>query len=84
MHDALANLLSKAMTRTAQAEQAMTEANAKREKKALAKAAKVLKKFQGRLGTRKARKVVPPDVATRLQAASGQVRTDILSLRGML
>jgi hypothetical protein len=69
------------MQRTAQA---MGAGNSRKAKKALAKAARALKKLEGRLRTKKAQKAVPPGVAAMLQAAAEQVRADVLTLRGTL
>ena len=81
IQDALTAALTKAETFVARAQTAAGQAHRRPAKTALAKAIRSLRKFDGRLRSRKAKQGVPPDVRAALQMGADQVRVDLVTLR---
>ena len=64
-----------------QAQTAAGEAHRRPAKSALAKAIRSLRKFDGRLRSRKAKRVIPADILGGLQTTAAQIRADVVALR---
>jgi len=80
IRDALTAVLTKAETFVGQA-QAAGQAHRRPAKSALAKAVRSLRKFDGRLRSRKAKRVIPADILGGLQTTAAQIRGDVVALR---
>ena len=81
IQDALTAALTKAETFVAQAQTAAGQAHRQPAKTALAKAIRSLRKFDGRLRSRKAKRSIPADIRAALQTSADQVRVNLVALR---
>jgi len=81
IRDALTAVLTKAETFVSQAQTAAGQAHRRSAKSALAKAIRSLRTFDGRLRSRKAKRVIPADILGGLQTTAAQIRGDVVALR---
>ncbi len=81
IRDALTAVLTKAETFVDQAQTAAGQAHRRPAKSALAKAVRSLRKFDGRLRSRKAKRVIPANILGGLQTTAAQIRGDVVALR---
>ena len=81
IRDALTAVLTKAETFVGQAQTAAGQAHRRSAKSALAKAIRSLRTFDGRLRSRKAKRVIPADILGGLQTTAAQIRGDVVALR---
>jgi CSLREA domain-containing protein len=80
----LVSTLAKSQSATQRAETALTGGNRRRTKAEIVNAIRSLKKFTARLGSRKAKRLIQGDVRTALQLKSGDIRRDLITLKGQL
>jgi len=84
LRDGLGSALAKSQSATQGAQAALAQGSRRRARAELVKAIRSLKKFTARLRSRRAKRLIPDKVRSDLQAKSGEVRQEVVALKGQI
>ena len=84
LRDGLGSALAKSQSATRGAQAALAQGSSRRARAEIVKAIRSLKKFTARLGSRRAKRLILGDVRTGLQLKGGEVRRDLVALKGLI
>ena len=84
LRDGLGSALAKSQSATRGAQAALAQGSSRRARAEIVKAIRSLKKFTARLRSRRAKRLIPDDVRSDLRAKSGEVRQEMVALKGQI
>ena len=84
LRDGLGSALAKSQSATRGAQAALAQGSSRRARAEIVKAIRSLKKFTAWLRSRRAKRLIPDDVRSDLRAKSGEVRQEMVALKGQI